>query len=118
MKATNMRAKENAEFQQVIQEQRATQAILTKAIDRLKEFYDKKALIQEDGEPLPPPPAQATYKPQGGGGVMAMIQDVIKDSLAQENQAIADESNAQAAYEGFMKDSNKLINANTNSIAE
>jgi len=116
-KANEMRAKENADFQTVIQEQRATQVILTKAVDRLKEFYEKKALLQEGGDPLPPPPAQATYKPQGGGGVIAMIEDVIKDSLAQENQAIADETSAQAAYEGFTKDSNKLITANTESIA-
>merc|ERR1719159_110960 len=116
-KANEMRAKENADFQQVIQEQRATQVILTKAVDRLKEFYEKKALLQEGGDPLPPPPAQATYKPQGGGCVIAMIEDVIKDSLAQENQAIADETSAQAAYEGFTKDSNKLITANTESIA-
>merc|ERR1719240_2052559 len=101
-----------------IQDQRATQAILEKALGRLKEFYEKKALLQEGQDPLPPPPAQATYKPSSGaGGVMAMIEGVIKESKDIETQAIADEHNAQAAYEGFIKASNKLIKANTEDIA-
>jgi hypothetical protein len=122
-KATAIRAEENKDFQMTIQDQRATQAILEKALGRLKEFYEKKALLQEeakeDGEPLAPPPAQATYKPNaGGGGVMAMIQGVIDESKEIENQAIPDETSAQAAYEGFIKDSNKLISSNTDDIAD
>jgi len=122
-KATAIRAEENKDFQMTIQDQRATQAILEKALGRLKEFYEKKALLQEEakenGEPLAPPPAQGTYKPNaGGGGVMAMIEDVIKESKEIETQAIADETSAQAAYEGFIKDSNKLINSNNDDIAD
>jgi len=122
-KATAIRAEENKEFTMIISDQRATQAILEKALGRLKEFYEKKALLQEqakeDGEPLAPPPTQGTYKPNaGGGGVMAMIEDVIKESKATELQAIQDEGSAQAAYEGFMKDSNKLIASNTDDIAD
>merc|ERR1719243_551616 len=69
------------------------------------------------GEALAPPPAQKTYAKADGGGAMAMIQDVINESKTLETQAIADENNAVAAYEGFIKDSNKLIAANTDSIA-
>jgi len=122
-KANAIREEENKDFQMTIQDQRATQAILEKALDRLKEFYEKKALLQEEqapgaGEALAPPPAQATYKPSaGGGGVMVMIEDVIKESKQVETDAIADEQSAQAAYEGFIKDSNKLINANNEDIA-
>ena len=66
MKANEIRATENKDFQQTITDQRATQAILEKAVARLKEFYDKKAaLVQEQadapGEALAPPPAQKTY---------------------------------------------------------
>merc|ERR1719321_1992565 len=60
-KATENRAAEHKDFTETIQDQRATQAILEKAVNRLKEFYDKKAaLVQEQapGEALPPPPAQ------------------------------------------------------------
>merc|ERR1719387_870403 len=67
MKANTMRAAENKEFQTTITDQRATQAILEKAVARLKEFYDKVALNQEQeaapGEALAPPPAQKTYAP-------------------------------------------------------
>jgi len=49
---------------------------------------------------------------------MAMIEDVIKESKEIETQAIADETSAQAAYEGFIKDSNKLINSNNDDIAD
>merc|ERR1719217_303392 len=117
-KATAIREEENKDFTMTIQDQRATQAILEKALDRLKAFYEKKALLQEEQDPLPPPPEQATYKPSGGaGGVMAMIEEVIAESKEIETDAIADEMNAQAAYEGFIKDSNKLITANTEDIA-
>merc|ERR1719169_347337 len=44
--ASENREEENKEFQTTISEQRATQEILTKALDRLKEFYAKKALLQ------------------------------------------------------------------------
>merc|ERR1719161_3244935 len=46
-----------------------------------------------------------------------MIQDVINESKVAERDAIADEHNSQAAYEGFIKDANKLINANNEDIA-
>merc|ERR1719261_2187543 len=63
MKASQLREGENHEYQVTITDQRATQAILKKALDRLKSFYDAKAaaaaaLIQEGQEP----PAQGTYK--------------------------------------------------------
>merc|ERR1719160_1088372 len=112
MKATEIRSVENKDFQTVIQDQRATQAILEKAVARLKEFYDKKAAFVQEaapGEALAPPPAQKTYAKQDGGGAVAMINEVIAESKATETQAIADETDAQAAYEGFVKDSNKLI---------
>merc|ERR1719160_1955524 len=120
MKATKNREAENKDFQTTITDQRATQAILEKAVARLGEFYNKKAaMIQEaaPGEALAPPPAQKTYAKGNGGGAMAMIEGVIAESKALETQAIADETNAQAAYEGFVKDTNKLITANTASLA-
>merc|ERR1719329_1519254 len=40
------RKTENKEYQQVVADQRATVAILTKALDRLKEFYAPKMLLQ------------------------------------------------------------------------
>jgi len=121
MKASKNREAENKQFQMTIEDQRATQAILEKAVARLGAFYNKKALLQEDakapGEALAPPPAQKTYAPGNGGGAMAMIQDVIKESKDLEDKAIAAEQDATTAYEGFIKDSNKLIASNQASIA-
>merc|ERR1719235_2268521 len=55
-KASQSREEENAEFQQVVSEQRATQEILTKALQRLKDFYAKKlgGFVQVSGSQTPP----------------------------------------------------------------
>merc|ERR1719213_1202156 len=109
-----------------VQDQQATQAILTKALDRLKAFYDSKALVQtgakahrkQPGQALAPPPEQKTYqKSAAGGGVMAMIEGVIKESKDLEMKALSDEQDSQAAYESFIKASNKLIASNNKDIA-
>merc|ERR1719399_2539285 len=80
-------------------DQRATQAILKKALDRLKAFY---GFVQEGQEP----PAQGTYKKNAGSsGVMAMIETLVDESAQLEADAMKGEADAQAAYESFMKDS-------------
>merc|ERR1719305_1980747 len=103
-KASQLREGANKEFQVTIQDQRATQAILKKALDRLKSFYDKKAaaLVQEGQEP----PTQGTYKKNAGSsGVMTMIETLVEESAQLEADAMKAEADAQAAYESFMKDS-------------
>merc|ERR1719161_3102092 len=47
MKATKNREAENKDFQTTITDQRATQAILEKAVARLGEFYNKKAAFMQ-----------------------------------------------------------------------
>jgi hypothetical protein len=108
MTATANRKEENKDFDMTIQDQRATQAILTKALDRLKAFYAKKAsLVQVKANQ---PEGFKEYKKSSGAtGVMGMIQGVIDESMAVERDAIAAESSSQTAYEGFIKDSNKSI---------
>merc|ERR1719443_268852 len=54
----------------------------------------------------------------GGKRVLAMLDDVMKDSQAMEDQSIRDEEDAQAAYENFMKDSNKFIIKATQGISD
>merc|ERR1719313_2798777 len=63
-KAGEDRDKENKEFLQTVAEQRATQVLLTKALDVLKGFYGEKALLQQKQEPAgpPPPPGFKEYK--------------------------------------------------------
>merc|ERR1719161_2084099 len=60
------REKENKEFQTTVAEQRATQVLLTKALDVLQGFYGKKAALlqHKNKEPAgpPPPPGFKEYK--------------------------------------------------------
>merc|ERR1719399_271873 len=100
-----------------VSDQRATQEILKKAMDRLGEFYNKAAaaaLVQRakqvPGAAAPPMPAGfGEYKKAGGGGAMALIQGIIADSKGTEQDAIRAEQDAQEAYESFVKGTNQAI---------
>jgi len=116
-KAGQDREEENHEYQQTVMDQRATQAILKKALARLEEFYKKKALLQaEPGAAVAPPPigdeGMGEYKAnQGAGGVMMLIQNIIDESHEAEMDAISGEAESQAGYEEFIKNSNDAISA-------
>merc|ERR1719389_433417 len=74
-KASQVREGENAEFQTVVADQRATQAILTKALLRLKEFYKKAkggALLQ--ASQTPPVQFNKYQKNAGASPVIGMIE--------------------------------------------
>lgn len=122
-KASEIREAEAADFQETVADQRVTQAILTKAIDRMGMVY---AMLQQNQQPGAPHiqtsgthtdpgngPARFTDYDQNVGGkrVIALLEDVLKDSKQTEAEAIAAEEDAQAAYEAFMKDSNKSLTA-------
>merc|ERR1719421_2852179 len=125
-KAGETRELENKDFQTTITDQRATQAILQKALDRLASFYKKKALLQARQNPAaepgvaapPPPPPMAEYKKSSGAsGVMSLIQNVIDEAKAGEAEAIKSEADSQAAYEEFIKNSNAAVTASQQEIA-
>jgi len=106
------REKENADFQQTISDQRATQKLLGSALDVLKKVFDKKALLQTNQEPAgPPPPAgfKKYEKSSGSGGVLGMLEQIIGEAKQLEAEAIKGEADAQKAYEQFTKDTNKSI---------
>jgi len=105
------REAENSDFQTTIADQRATQQLLTNALQVLKGFYDKKALLQISEPAGPPPPTGfKTYEKQGAsGGVMGMLEQIIAEAKQLEADAITAESDAQKAYETFVKDSNKSL---------
>jgi len=112
-RASELRQKENADFQMTITDQQATQAILAKALDRLKAFYAKKALLQVRAHTA----AKGDYKKSAGAsGVMAMIDGVIQESKQEEKAALGAENDAQAAYEGYIADSNASLKAAGQSI--
>jgi chromosome segregation ATPase len=115
------REKENKEFQMTVADQRATQKLLTAALNILKGFYEKKAkaaLLQIDQPAGPPPPPgfEAYKKNAAAPGVMGMIQQIINDAKAMEAETIRSEEDAQKAYEDFVKDTNASIEAKSKDI--
>merc|ERR1719217_458784 len=115
------REKANTEFQAVVADQRATQALLKKALDILKDFYDKAALVQTGKRVVqpagPPPPAgfKSYKKSEASGGVMGMMQQIIDDAASLEAEATRAETDAQSEYETFVNDTNEeldTLNAN------
>merc|ERR1719265_1044014 len=110
MKASQIREAQNKEFQTCVSDQRATQAILAKAVDKLKSFY---GFIQTKQAP-----EQATYaKSKGASGIITMIETLIEESKTLEAEASKGESEAQSSYEEFMKDSTDTIAALSKDIA-
>ena len=97
------REKENADFQTTVADQRATQALLTKALDVLKGVYAKKEFFQlkarqEPAGPPPPPGFKKYEQSSGAGGVMGMIEQIIADAKTMEADAIKAETDSQKAY--------------------
>lgn len=119
-RATDDRSAANSQFQQTVNDQRATQAVLERALARLKQYYDPEvqvkgynALMQGAGDaPSEAPKDFGQFnKNKGGGGALAMLQTIIADSEKLEKEAIQDEADQNAAYEAFVKDANKTIKA-------
>merc|ERR1712194_40550 len=114
------REKENKEFQSTVADQRATQKLLTAALNILKGFYAKKAAalvqMQEPVGPPPPPGFEAYKKNAASGGVMSMIQQIITDAKAMEAETIRSEEDSQKAYEDFVKETNASIEAKSKDI--
>mmetsp|Transcript_8678 Transcript_8678/g.19343 ORF Transcript_8678/g.19343 Transcript_8678/m.19343 type:complete len:774 (+) Transcript_8678:106-2427(+) len=119
-KASQTREEENAEYQSVVKDQRAMQAILKKVLDRLKKFYkDKKAgKFMQMAEPTPALEFTNYTKSQGASPVMSLIAQIIEDSAAVEAEAVTDEKSAQSAYETLVKDSNSLTKELSSTVAE
>merc|ERR1719424_1356229 len=114
-RASEDREMENKEFQQTVADQRATQQILTKALNRLKDVYGfvqtSASSKQEPGAAAPPPPPGfSDYKKnQGAGGVLGMMEGIITDAKVMETEAIQAEQDSQSAYESFVKNTNDSI---------
>merc|ERR1719421_1176388 len=104
---------ENALFQTTVADQRATQKLLAGALNILKGFYDKAALVQKSTkQPAgpPPPPGFKSYSNNAqSGGVMGMIEQIIADAKAMEAEAIKAEEDAQIAYESLVTETNNSI---------
>merc|ERR1719284_1741802 len=114
------REMENSDFQKTVADQRATKELLTKALGVLSAVFAKKFLqMSAKQEPVgpPPPPGFKEYKQSSGaGGVMGMLEQIMRDTETLEAEAIKAETDAQKAYETYVKDTNKSIEEKTRDI--
>lgn len=123
--ATSMRKNEHQESVDVLAENSAAKSLLEMAKNRLFKFYNKKlykeptgstsmaqtpgGLLQErtGASPGAPPEADLNYKKKSAetGGVISMI-DLLRSDLVKKIATLeTEETNAQADYERFIKDS-------------
>ena len=103
-RASENREKENAEFQQTVADQRATQTILKKALTRLQAFYAKKGFfLQVRRSMRQAPPGEFGERKgagQAAGGVVAMLENIINDSKRMESEALQAEQDARFRAKG------------------
>jgi len=127
--AGEQRKSENKLFQTAMADQRATIAILTMALDRLKEFYAPKgaSMVQarlhvqatEHSAVAPPPPKPAAYeKSASSGGVLQLLNMIIADAGRTEDELKVSEQKTQEEYAGYVASSTASIEADRRAIAE
>jgi septal ring factor EnvC (AmiA/AmiB activator) len=116
--ATEQRKEENSDYKTLMQNDAAAKDIMAFAKNRLNKFYNPK-LYKPDGasfmqisshgkaDPGPAPEAPKAYKKnaEGGTGVIAMIDLLIKDLDTEMTEAETEEKLAQEEYEELMADS-------------
>jgi len=114
--ASANREKENAEYQDTLSSQTATQAVLKKAIERLKAFYKTKAeasapvaLLQNKNSQEPPVKFAKYQKNKMANGVIAFLEMIVRDSQKLVAQAQSGEEKAQEDYQMFVKESNSIV---------
>merc|ERR1719329_435063 len=130
--ATEQRKEENDDYKTLIQSNSAAKDILAFAKNRLNKFYNPK-LYKPDGaasfmqisahgkaDPGPAPESPKAYKKnaEGGTGVIAMIDTLIKDLDTEITEAETEEKLAQEEYEELMADSAAKRASDSKSVTE
>lgn len=146
--AKNERKKANQAFLQQMKDQKATQALLRKAMKVLKEFYDRDllpeipvnsrtgVLMQEENggwvEPTTPAPDRGRsmmkdfdfnkyekHDYEGkDGGVMSLINTVLEDSVNTTILSQQEEADEVEAFEDFKEQTNDNLKTKGEKIAE
>jgi len=117
LKRGEQRDNANAEFQQIVADQRTTQQILHKALDRLEAFYSKghqAAAAQGDaslaqGSQTPPVKFSTYSNNRAATSVTSLITQIIQDAASAEQEATDAEAADQKAYESFVSSSNQRV---------
>lgn len=124
-RASETRKVQNDDFRHVIEEQRATQMVLAKALNVLKDVFHRKekarfALLQRgDDEPVGPPPPEgfkAYKKNESSNSVITMIQTIIDEAKKMEQDTTRDERDAQEGYERFAKETSRTTDTKSKSV--
>jgi hypothetical protein len=118
-RASMNRKQENMDFQKTVADQVATAEILNKALDKLATFYDEAAFTQTHAgakKQAPPVPQMEYSKSKGAGGVMSMIEKLIYDTKDITAKSKKSESEAQAAYESLVADTNDSVGELTQAV--
>mmetsp|Transcript_24926 Transcript_24926/g.74205 ORF Transcript_24926/g.74205 Transcript_24926/m.74205 type:complete len:717 (+) Transcript_24926:90-2240(+) len=115
--AGEQRKAENQVYKQSVMDQRTAINILNKALARMKEFY---GFIQQPGSASSPEPAKgkAFSKSAGAGGVVMILETIIKEATTEEQELDADENTAQADYATLVRDTAASIEAARVAIEE
>jgi len=128
--ATENRKEENSDFKTLFANDAAAKEILEFAKNRLNKFYNPKLykppanaeLVQVHAHDAPPPPPETAgaYQKKGeeGGGVIAMIDTLIKELDTEMTEAETNEKLAQEDYEEMMADSSAKRAADSKSLAD
>jgi chromosome segregation ATPase len=126
---TDNRKEENSDYKTLMANNGAAKEIMLFAKNRLNKFYNPKmykppaeGLVQVSSHDAPPPSpeTQGAYKKnsEGGGGVIAMIDSLIKELDTEMTEAETEERLAQEEYEEFMADSKDKRAADSKSVAD
>jgi chromosome segregation ATPase len=126
--ATANRKEENSDFKTMYAGNAAAKELLEFAKNRLNKFYNPKlykpdgafAQVRAHDAPPPPPETFGAYskKSEEGGGVIAMIDTLIKELDTEMTEAETEEKLAQEEYEELMADSAEKRAADTKSLAD
>merc|ERR1719201_1884416 len=127
--ATDQRREENSDYKTLMVNNQAAKELLEFAKNRLNKFYNPKlykppAMFMQisahkgKADPGPPPEAPGAHKKQDGGGVIAMIDTLVKELDTEMTEAEFNEKDAQEEYEEMMADSSAKRAADTKSIAD
>jgi chromosome segregation ATPase len=116
VKAKEDRDAEAEEFEAAVADQRATQELLTKALEKLKKVY---ALPQTKSSQPPPEGFKQDVHETGSrasSGILALMEHILADAVAMEKEAIHSEKEAQFAYEAFQQKTVDAIKAKKDAI--
>merc|ERR1719454_585603 len=127
--ATDQRREENSDYKTFMVNNQAAKELLEFAKNRLNKFYNPKlykppAMFMQisahrgKADPGPPPAAPGAHKKQDGGGVIAMIDTLVKELDTEMTEAEMNEKHAQEEYEEMMADSSSKRAADTKSVAD